>query len=89
VAITTVDDMRVDNNYGRFEGGAQVRLVGTVGEPGLTGRATLREGGTVYAAGRTFTLNRGTISFTNLDAHRARPRHPGRDAAGRPGRPSR
>lgn len=67
VAITTVEDMRVDNNYGRFEGGAQVRLVGTVGEPGLTGRATLREGGTVYAAGRTFTLNRGAISFTNLE----------------------
>jgi hypothetical protein len=67
VSITTVEDMRVDNNYGRFEGGAQVRLVGTVGEPGLTGRATLREGGTIYAAGRTFTLNRGAISFTNLE----------------------
>ena len=67
VSITTVEDMRVDNNYGRFEGGAQVRLVGTVGEPGLTGRATLREGGTVYVAGRTFTLNRGAISFTNLE----------------------
>lgn len=67
VAVTTVEDMRVDNNYGRFEGGAQVRLVGTVGQPALTGRATLREGGTVYAAGRTFTINRGNISFTNLD----------------------
>ncbi|MGE0460610.1 MAG: translocation/assembly module TamB domain-containing protein [Vicinamibacterales bacterium] len=67
VAVTTVEDMRVDNNYGRFEGGAQVRLVGTVGEPGLTGRATLREGGTVYAAGRTFTITRGNISFTNLE----------------------
>ena len=36
------------------------------GQPGMSGQATLREGGTIYAAGRTFTLTRGTISFTNL-----------------------
>ena len=66
VTVTTVDDIRVDNNYGRFDGGAQFRIVGTVGQPGMSGQATLREGGTIYAAGRTFTLTRGTISFTNL-----------------------
>ncbi len=66
VTVTTVDDLRVDNNYGRFDGGAQLRIVGTVGQPGMSGQATLREGGTIYAAGRTFTLSRGTISFTNL-----------------------
>ncbi len=66
VAVTTVEDIRVDNNYGRFDTAAQLRVVGTVGQPGMSGRATLREGGTVYAAGRTFTLTRGTISFTNL-----------------------
>jgi autotransporter translocation and assembly factor TamB len=67
INVTTVDDIRVDNNYGRFEGGAQLRIVGTAGEPGMTGRVTLREGGTIYAVGRTFTLERGTISFTNLN----------------------
>ena len=67
IAISTVDDMRVDNNYGRFEGGAQLRIVGTVGQPGMSGQVALREGGTIYAAGRTFTLTRGTISFTNLN----------------------
>lgn len=66
ITVTTVEDLRVDNNYGRFEGGAQLRVVGTAAQPGLSGRATLREGGTIYAAGRTFTLTRGTISFTNL-----------------------
>jgi outer membrane protein insertion porin family len=66
VAITTVEDVRVDNNYGRFEGGAQVRLVGTAARPGMTGRITLREGGTIYAGGRLFTLSRGTVSFTDL-----------------------
>lgn len=66
ITVTTVEDLRVDNNYGRFDGGAQLRVVGTASQPGLSGRATLREGGTIYAAGRTFTLTRGTISFTNL-----------------------
>ncbi len=66
IFVTTVEDLSVDNNYGRFEGGAALRLVGTASEPGMTGQVTLREGGTIYAAGRTFTLNRGTISFSNL-----------------------
>lgn len=67
VAVTTVEDLRVDNNYGRFEGGAQLRLVGTAARPGMSGQVTLREGGRVYAAGRTFTLSRGTIAFTDLN----------------------
>lgn len=67
ITVTTVTDMRVDNNYGRFDGAAQLRIVGTVAEPGLSGRINLREGGTISAAGRTFTITRGTISFTNLN----------------------
>jgi len=66
VAVTTVDDIRIDNNYGRFEGSAQLRIVGTAARPGMSGQVTLREGGRVYAAGRTFTLTGGTISFTDL-----------------------
>ena len=66
ITVTTDEDIRVDNNYGRFATGAQVRLVGTYAQPGLSGRATFREGGTLYAAGRSFTLVRGTVSFTNL-----------------------
>jgi outer membrane protein insertion porin family len=66
VAVTTVDDMRVDNNYGRFDSGAQLRIVGTAARPGMSGQVTLREGGRIYVAGRTFTLTGGTISFTDL-----------------------
>ena len=32
----------------------------------MSGQVTLREGGRIYAAGRTFTLTGGTISFTDL-----------------------
>jgi len=66
IAVTTVDDMRVDNNYGRFESGAQLRIVGTAARPGMSGQVTLREGGRIYVAGRTFTLTGGTIAFTDL-----------------------
>ena len=66
LSVTTVDDLVVDNNYGHFDGGAELRVLGTVAEPGMTGRVTLREGGQIFLAGRTFRLTRGDISFTNL-----------------------
>lgn len=66
VSVTTVEDIRVDNNYGRFDAGAQLRIVGTAAQPGMSGRVTLREGGRVFVAGRTFTVSRGNISFSDL-----------------------
>ena len=63
--ITTTDDIIVDNNYGRLAAGANVRLIGTVAEPGMDGRITLREGGQIFLAGRTFRITRGDISFTD------------------------
>jgi outer membrane protein insertion porin family len=65
LAITTTEDIIVDNNYGRLAAGAAVRLVGTVAQPGMDGRVTLREGGQIYLAGRTFRITRGDISFTD------------------------
>lgn len=67
ITVTTVTDMRVDNNYGDFNAGAQLRIVGTAANPGMSGQVALREGGTIRAAGRTFTITRGTVSFTNLN----------------------
>ena len=66
VGLTTTEDASIDNNYGRFQAGASLRVVGTVAEPGMSGRITLREGGEIYLAGRTFRLTRGDISFTDL-----------------------
>lgn len=66
LAVTTSDDLLVDNNYGRLEAGANVRIVGTVAAPGMDGRITLREGGEIFVAGRTFRITRGDISFTDL-----------------------
>jgi outer membrane protein insertion porin family len=68
IAVSTEDDLLVDNNYGRFEAGADVRLTGTVGRPGVTGRAELREGGEIFLLGGLYRLNESSISFTNPNA---------------------
>jgi outer membrane protein assembly complex protein YaeT len=65
LSVVTQEDLRVDNNYARLEAGAAITVRGTVDDPGLSGRVTLREGGEVYLAGNTFHLSRGSISFTN------------------------
>ncbi|HUE87420.1 MAG TPA: translocation/assembly module TamB domain-containing protein [Vicinamibacterales bacterium] len=63
--VTTLQNVVVDNNYGRFEAAAALRVIGTVAEPVLAGRITLDEGGEVYLAGNTFHIERGSISFAN------------------------
>ncbi|MGE0359370.1 MAG: translocation/assembly module TamB domain-containing protein [Vicinamibacterales bacterium] len=68
IAVSTEDDLLVDNNYGRFEAGADLRLTGTVGRPGVTGRAELREGGEIFLLGGLYRLNESSISFANPNA---------------------
>lgn len=65
LSVTTTEDVVVDNNYGRLAADANVRVVGTVVAPGMEGRITLREGGQIYLAGRTFRITRGDISFSD------------------------
>ena len=66
--VSTEEDLVVDNNYGRFEAGANLRLQGTVGRPGVTGRVELREGGEIFLLGGLYRLNASNISFTNPSA---------------------
>ena len=68
IGVSTEEDLVVDNNYGRFEAGANLRLQGTVGRPGVTGRAELREGGEIFLLGGLYRLNASNISFTNPSA---------------------
>jgi translocation and assembly module TamA len=65
LAVTTVDDIAIDNNYGRLEAGANLRLLGTVARPGATGRIDLREGGELFVLGGVYRLNESSISLTN------------------------
>ena len=69
VRVLTQDDLLVDNNYARLAVSADVRLVGTVGQPGLTGRAMLAEGGLAFFSGNRYRLgDQGSIDFSNANA---------------------
>lgn len=68
LSVSTEDDIFIDNNYGRFEAGANVRLQGTGARPAVTGRAELREGGEVFMLGGLYRLNESTIAFSNPNA---------------------
>jgi len=65
VRLLTDDDIIVDNNYGRFQLGGDLRLIGTAAAPALSGRAELREGGRLFVGRNTYTINAGVIDFAN------------------------
>ena len=65
VRIVTANDIRLDNNYLDADLGVDVRLGGTIGDPGLTGRIALREGGQVRFGTRTYEVERGAIDLVN------------------------
>lgn len=65
VSVATVEDLIVDNNYGRFNMSGDVRLAGTLDRPSLVGRATIQEGGEIFLGGRAYRVDRGNIDFSN------------------------
>lgn len=65
VSVVSQEGILLDNNYGRLEVGTDLRVVGTASLPALTGRLVIAEGGSVFLAGQTWTLERGTVDFTN------------------------
>lgn len=65
VSVVSQEGILLDNNYGRLEVGTDLRVVGTAALPAVTGRLVIGEGGAVFLAGQTWTLERGTVDFTN------------------------
>jgi outer membrane protein assembly factor BamA/autotransporter translocation and assembly factor TamB len=65
VRLVTDEDIIVDNNYGRFQLGGDVRVIGTAAAPALSGRAELREGGRLFIGRNVYAINFGTIDFSN------------------------
>ncbi len=65
VNVVSEEGVTLDNNYGRLEIASDLKVVGTLAQPALAGRLTLSEGGVVFLAGQTWTLERGTVDFTN------------------------
>ena len=65
IDVKTAEEVVVDNNYGRLDIAANLRIVGTIAEPVPTGRLTIGEGGDVFLGGRTYDVVRGTVDFTS------------------------
>ena len=100
IDVKTAEAVVVDNNYGRLDVAANLRIVGTIAGPVPTGRLTIGEGGNVFLGGRTYDVVRGTVDFTSrarrahyrscaADARRELRHHPrsernARDAEGDP-----
>jgi outer membrane protein assembly complex protein YaeT len=65
IEIDSENPLLVDNNLAQLGINLDLRLVGEVYEPGLTGRVTLEEGGELYLTERRYLVERGVITFTN------------------------
>jgi outer membrane protein assembly factor BamA/autotransporter translocation and assembly factor TamB len=69
VDITTAQDIEIDNSYAQLAIGLDLTLAGTVAQPGLTGRATVREGGEIFLGGNTYRISgNGAVDFIDPDA---------------------
>ena len=66
IHLTTTEDVVVDNNYGQLALGADLRLTGTVAQPGVIGHAEAREGGRIFLGGNVYQIvGSGAIDFSN------------------------
>jgi len=65
VDVDTASPVMIDNNLATAEVDADLRIVGTPYEPGLTGRLTLAEGGQVTLNARRYEVERGIITFVD------------------------
>jgi len=65
IGVRTATPAIIDNRLARGEVDADLRVVGTPYEPGLTGRLTLVTGGQVTLNGRRYEVERGLITFVD------------------------
>jgi outer membrane protein assembly complex protein YaeT len=68
IALRTLSPIEVKNNIAQGEFDAELRLLGTVEEPGLTGKIEVDEGATLYLRERKYSVDRGLITFNNEHA---------------------
>jgi outer membrane protein assembly complex protein YaeT len=68
VTVVTDEDIRIDNNYGRLNLAANLRVVGTPAEPGAIGRLEATRDSEIYLAGNTYRIERLVIDLTNRRA---------------------
>ena len=66
VHLVTGEDLVIDNNVARLTLRGDLRAVGTLAKPSVTGRAALGEGGQVFFNGTRYRIqDQGSIDFAN------------------------
>jgi len=65
IDVDTAAPVTIDNNLARAEIDADLRIVGSPYEPGLTGRLTLAQGGQLTLNARRYEVERGVITFVD------------------------
>jgi outer membrane protein assembly factor BamA/autotransporter translocation and assembly factor TamB len=66
VRVVTDENIVVDNNLGTLQLGADLRVIGTLAAPALSGRAELFEDGQLFLGGNRFDIEeRGSLDFSN------------------------
>ncbi len=65
VRIATEAPLLVKNNLAKAGVNADLRLTGNYYRPALLGRITLEEGGELYFSERSYSVDRGVVTFTN------------------------
>jgi autotransporter translocation and assembly factor TamB len=65
VRLRTISPILVSNDLLNGAIRADLRFRGTLQRPGLTGRLTLEEGGSIYLGGRNYLTERASATFTN------------------------
>ena len=55
----------MDNNLARFYASADLKLRGTVQQPGLLGNVLLEPGGKLYFGDRSYLIEQGVVNFTD------------------------
>lgn len=68
VTLKTLSPFEINNNIARGEIQGDLRLLGTIGHPGLTGRIEVEEGAILNLRERKYSVDRGVITFTNEHA---------------------
>jgi outer membrane protein insertion porin family len=65
VTLASLDEIRVDNNYGRLNFTANLQITGTADRPGVIGRIEAAPDGEIYLAGNTYRVQTLIVDLAN------------------------
>ena len=65
VAVNSAEAVSIDNNYGRLNVTAELKISGTADRPGATGRIEALPDGRIYLAGNTYRVDTLAVDLAN------------------------